>query len=258
MDKIEKSQPQKIALPDRDLPSSYASGKPTLTNMQQVAHLKSKGVRFDACSEEAAAEYLSRCNNYLRATSYRALFPRQVEGPDIGNYIGLDFAHLVALSHIDRCLRSALREVSADVEHFSKIKLLRLCEEHGEDGYEIVSEFLANLNHAERRRLVGMLERCACEGEGHDMYTGDLIMHYGVGGLSVWVLVEVLEFGPFLTLYKFAGERWGLEEMVQERYVLKSVKALRNAASHNSCIANGLVASASMTASCRFSNSSGN
>lgn len=33
--------------------------KPLLTVEQQIEHLKSKGVTFELCSEEDAAEYLS-------------------------------------------------------------------------------------------------------------------------------------------------------------------------------------------------------
>lgn len=96
-------------------PSASASGvvelrshrKPMLTIEQQIAHLKSKGVMFERCSEEDAARYLSSSNNYLRAASYRVLFPRQVDGPNVGAYVGLDFAHLVELSRIDRRLRAA-------------------------------------------------------------------------------------------------------------------------------------------------------
>ena len=58
--------------------------------------------------------------------------------------------------------------------------------------------------------------------------------------MPVWVLLEALEFGPFTNLYLFCADRWDDETMRQEHYVLKSVKALRNACAHDSCIANGL------------------
>lgn len=44
--------------------------------------------------------------------SYGVLFLRQVDGCHVGDYIGLDFAHFIALSRIDRRLRSALREIT--------------------------------------------------------------------------------------------------------------------------------------------------
>ena len=89
--------------------------------------------------------------------------------------------------------------------------------------------------------MQGRLSRRGAEGEGHDAYTGDLIAHYG-DEPPLWVLVEVLELGAFLTLYKYCAERWDDPEMEQEHYVLKSVKALRNACAHGSCLVNGFCA----------------
>lgn len=62
--------------------------------------------------------------------------------------------------------------------------------------------------------------------------------------MPVWVLLEVLDFGMFLTFYKFCAERWGDTQMEQEHYVLKSVKALRNATAHNHCVINGFAPNA--------------
>lgn len=207
----------------------------------QIASLRERGVSFKLCSEADAADYLSTGNNLLRASSYRKLFSRQVDGPDVGRYVNLDFAHLVALSQIDRRLRDALLLAAADVEHFVKMRLLRRAEERGEDGLGIVADFYASLSRDERRRMKGRLSRRGSEGEGHDSYTGDLIAHYG-DEPPLWVLVEVLEFGAFLTLYKYCAGRWGDAEMEQEHYVLKSVKALRNACAHGSCLVNGFCA----------------
>lgn len=213
--------------------------KPALTVKQQIEHLKTRGVKFELCSEAEAAEYLSRSNNYLRTASYRKLFPVREGGEHAGEYVGLDFAKLVALSQIDRRLREAMLLATVDVEHFARVKVNRLCEEHGEDGYAVVSDFFSSLDRDARRRMLGNLKRRAEEGAAHDMYTGDLLAHYGVDGLPVWVLTEALEFGPFLTFYKHCAERWDNRDMLQEHYVLKSVKSLRNAAAHNSCIVNG-------------------
>ena len=219
-------------------PDAARHPKPLLAVEQQIAHMKEKGITFNLCSEEEAAEYLARANNYLRTASYRKLFPQQIDGPRVGEYVNLDFERLRTLSRIDRRLREALLLATADVEHFAKMKVLRLVEERGEDGYAIVSDFFASLGRDERRRMQGRLDRRGAEGEGHDMYTGDLIAHYG-STLPLWVLVEVLEFGAFLTLYKFCANRWCDEDMLQEHYVLKSTKALRNACAHGACLVNG-------------------
>ena len=75
--------------------------------------------------------------------------------------------------------------------------------------------------------------------ERHDTYTGDLIAHY-LSGMPAWVLLEVVDFGTFADFWLFCAERWGDERMRQQHYVLKSVKALRNACAHNSLLVHGL------------------
>lgn len=92
--------------------------KPLLSATELVAHLKSKGVTFDLCSETDAAAYLTDTNNYLRAASYRKLFPTQIERSRVGQYINLDFAYLIELSSVDRKLRDAMLGIVIDVEHF--------------------------------------------------------------------------------------------------------------------------------------------
>ena len=218
-------------------------GKPLLTVGQQVERLKAKGVTFKLCDEASAADYLRSGNNYLRTQSYRALYPRQTEGPNSGAYINLDFADLVSLSSLDRQLRETFLAMTVDIEHFAKMKLLRLLEDRDEDGYALLDDFHTSLNHAGRNAIQGNFNARSRADEGHDIYVGDLIAHTR-DDMPVWVFLEVIDFGLFLTLYKFCAERWGDDVMLQEHYVLKSVKALRNAAAHNHCIINGFVQSA--------------
>ena len=112
--------------------------KPMLAAEQLVEHLKSRGVTFELCSETDAVAYLSDANNYLRVAAYRKLYFRQVDGGNPGAYVNLDFEDLVELSAIDRRLREALLSATIDVEHFAKMRLLRMCGEHGEDGYALI------------------------------------------------------------------------------------------------------------------------
>lgn len=217
--------------------------KPALTVGQQIAHLKSRGVVFDLCSEEEAAGFLGGVNNYLRTTSYRALYTRQLEGASAGQYVNLDFAYLIDLSSIDRQLREALLMAAIDVEHFAKEGILERAIAEGEDGYAIVSDYVEGLSHEGRRRLSAGLRVRGGQDERRDSYTGDLIARY-LDSYPVWVFLEVIEFGTFVDFYLFCAARWGDEAMAQDHYVLKSVKALRNAAAHNSCIVNGFTSGA--------------
>ena len=61
------------------------------------------------------ADCPSMGNNLLRASNYRKLFPRQVDGSDVGVRINLDFAHLIALPQVGRRLRGALLLATANV-----------------------------------------------------------------------------------------------------------------------------------------------
>lgn len=216
--------------------------KPSLTVAEQIAQLKLQGVTFESCSEAEAADYLANANSYLRTRSYRKLYPRR---PD-GTYVGLDFAALRGLSSLDRQLRAALLGTCIDVEHFAKVKVLRMAEERAEDGYAVVADFLVSLNHRERRHLIDRLSLRAAETERHDEYTGGLIGHY-IDDMPVWVFLEAVEFGNFATFYLFCSERWGAREMRQEHYALKSTKALRNACAHNALVVPGLSSSRERT-----------
>ncbi len=130
--------------------------KPSLAVAEQIAHLKSKGVTFELCSEEDAAEYLHSANNLLRTSSYRKLFPVRAAGAHAGEYAGLDFGHLRALSSLDRRFRSCFLAIALDIEHFARIEVLDSCERRGEDGYQIIQEYLhKRLNHKGRNSIEG-------------------------------------------------------------------------------------------------------
>ena len=139
-----------------DIPSR----KPILTIEQQIEHLRRKGVSFELCSEAEAARILAGQDHYFRLAAYRVLFPKRVGGPRDGQYAGLDFGHLVDLAAIDRELRGFLLPLTLDVENSAKTRLVeRITEKPDEDGYSIFSGYLAALNHGDRNRREGELNR---------------------------------------------------------------------------------------------------
>lgn len=215
-----------------------APHKPSRSPEELIAKLKADGVTYAHVSEEDAADFLRYANNYLRTASYRKLYPRQVEGEHKGEYVNLDFAYLMDLSAIDRRFRATFRAISDDIEHFAGMKLKRRSEEEGEDGYAVIRDYLDGLGSEKRRRLLGSLRRRATEGDLRDTYTGDLIAHYA-DDYPLWAFTEVIEFGRLNDLYLFCARRWDDRGMEKEHYVLKSVKALRNASSHGNCVVNG-------------------
>lgn len=189
--------------------------KPSLAVSAQIAHLKSKGVAFELCSEEDAADYLRTANNLLRTSSYRKLFPVKATGAHAGEYAGLDFEHLRALSSLDRLFRACFLSIALDIEHFARIEVLNECEERNEDGYSIVQDYLRNrLNHKGRNHVEGGLRTRGSAGVTHDEYSGDLIAKHLDAGehldrMPVWVFLETIEFRAFTDFYLFCAERWG-------------------------------------------------
>lgn len=179
--------------------------KPLPTVEQQIEHLKSKGVAFGLCSEEDAAEYLAERTYFFKIAAYRTLFEKRVGGPHDGQYSNLDFGHLKALASLYRDLRYALLPLTLDVEHAARTKLVRIATERGdEDGYALSRDYMASLNHNERRRRegeVGMMD--------NDLFCGDLVGKYddSPADMPVWVLMELFSFGSFINLYLFCAER---------------------------------------------------
>lgn len=226
----------------RGMPGSDSTGqrKPLLVVDQQIEHLKSKGVTFELCSEEDAAEYLSERTYFFKIAAYRTLFEKRVGGACDGQYANLDFGHLKALASLDRDLRYTLLPLTLDVEHAARTKLMRtMTERNDEDGYSIVRDYMASLNHNERRRRegeVGMM--------GNDLFCGGLVKKYGSkpSDMPIWVLMELFSFGSLINLYLFCAERWDDREMVHEHYMLRQAKSVRNACAHSSDILNGITA----------------
>lgn len=208
--------------------------KPLLTTSELIAHLKTKGVTFERMSEAEAARYISTKTYYFKITAYRALFQKRVGGNRDGQYVGLDFSHLVELASVDRTLRYALLPMTLDVEHYAHAKLLHRVESMPEeDGYAIVADYMAALNHDNRRRRlaeINMLEP--------DAYCGDLVRKYR-DDMPIWAFLELISFGSFIDFYLFCAGRWQDTAMEDEHYMLRQVKAARNAAAHSSNIING-------------------
>lgn len=208
--------------------------KPMLTVEQQIAHMKAKGITFDLVSEEEAARHLRTKCQFFRIYAYRKLFERRVGGERDGQYIGLDFGHLKALSSIDRELRDVLLEMALDIEHFAKVRLLAAAEDAGEDGYAVMRDYWESLPDEQRDYVRGELDRR----EG-DPYTGDIVRKYR-GDMPLWVFTEVVSFGAFQRLMRFCGLRWGDEELLRLHYLQKWVQSARNFAAHGACAINDL------------------
>ena len=175
--------------------------KPILTIEQQIEHLKQKGVAFELCSEEEAADYLRDKCNFFKLASYRKLFSKYEGGPRDGRYVDLDFGQLRLLAALDQELRHALLGMTLDIEHFQKVTLLREMEDRGEDGYAIVADYMASLTTANREYRLRELKM-----SGRSPYSSSLYAKYS-GDMPAWAFLELTSFGTLIDFVRFCVQR---------------------------------------------------
>lgn len=208
--------------------------KQKLNIKDQVKYLEDKGISFNLFSKSNAEDYLTNNNYYYKLTSFRKNFRKHLNGPNTNKYSNLDFAYLVDLAIIDNYLRSIILEIALDIEHYSKLKLLHCLENNkSEDGYSIVKDFMVNQGQNKQVIEKRIIEKC------NNCYVGDIIQHYD-GNYPAWTLIEIISFGDYLKFYKFCADRWHDKDLLNDFYLMKDVKALRNAAAHNNCILNDI------------------
>lgn len=208
--------------------------KQKLNIKDQVKYLEDKGISFNLFSKSNAEDYLTNNNYYYKLTSFRKNFRKHTDGPNTNKYSNLDFAYLVDLAIIDNYLRSIILEIALDIEHYSKLKLLHCLENNkSEDGYSIVKDFMVNQGQNKQVIEKRIIEKC------NNCYVGDIIQHYD-GNYPAWTLIEIISFGDYLKFYKFCADRWNDKDLLNDFYLMKDVKALRNAAAHNNCILNDI------------------
>ena len=206
--------------------------KQKLSVTDQVKRLEDKGISFNVFCKERTEDYLTSNNYYYKLTSFRKNFRKHPDGVNKGKYVNLDFAYLVDLAIIDNYLRGIILEIALDIEHYSKLKLLhRLENDEAEDGYSIVNDFMISLGQNRQ-----VLEKRILE-KANSSYVGDIIQHYN-GNYPAWTLIEIVSFGDYLRFYKFCADRWNDKDLLNDFYLMKDVKELRNAAAHNNCILN--------------------
>ena len=210
--------------------------KPILTVDEQIEYLKSKGVRFSIMNEEQAKEYLTFHNNYFKLTAYRKNYNKHPDGEKKGQYINLEFAYLVDLAVIDMHLRYAIVHMALNIEHHVKLKLLRKVELSGEDGYQIVQDYIDQLSENQKEKFEGEISR-----NKGNVYCGDIIARYE-NGYPIWALIEIVPFGRLVSIYDFCADRFNDNEMKDDYYRLLTCKDIRNASAHSNCILNDLKA----------------
>lgn len=211
--------------------------KPILDTDGQIAHLKSKGVKFEIMSIVEARDYLNRNNNYFKLRAYRKNFPKHPGGKREGQYIDLDFAMLKDLAIIDMRLRYTLIHMALDIEHFAKVHLLKEVEKSDEDGYSIVEDYMMDLYESDSKNgthRFQILEQELSRNRDNP-YCGGIISKYD-GCYPVWAFVEIIPLGSFIDFYGYCARRLNNKQLIDEFFLLKSIKKIRNAAAHSNCI----------------------
>lgn len=205
--------------------------RPNLTIKEQIDYMEiEKGILFNITTKEEAFDFLNNNNYYFKLKSYAKNYDRYLNGDKKDKYINLEFAYLQELSRLDMYFRKFIIKMTLDIEHFAKTKLIKDCSENKlEDGYSIVADFIIKYPYIEK----GIIDKS----NSSNSVCSDLIKKYS-DELAIWNLVEILSFGDFIKLYSFYYQKYpNSDSMVNH---LWSVKFLRNAAAHNSCLLNTL------------------
>ena len=212
----------------------YEKIKPMLSANEQINHLKNKGITFNLPTESEAKEYLTKNNNFFKLVSYRKNYQKYDFGLNVGKYINLDFKMLSELAILDMRLRKMLLSIVLDLEHYLKIKILNVIENNSNDGYKDVKEYIDSLNEDEYKKFDSEISR-----NSNSPYCKEIYEKYK-DDYPVWAFLEIIPFGRLINFYSFLAKSIGDKEMIDESFMLKNVRDLRNACAHNNCILNDL------------------
>lgn len=196
----------------------------------QISHMKSKGITFNITSEEEAKNFLTHNTYYFKLKSYAKNYEKYQKEDKRELYIKLDFAYLVELSRIDLQLSQFILRLTLDIEHALKVSLMRdITNNPNEDGHTIVEEFFENNNYGVYGNVIKKEKGSTCS---------NLIAKYDPH-YPVWVLIECLSFGDFITFYEYYYNKYDIDEPDILDF-LWSARFLRNSAAHCNCIINSL------------------
>lgn len=198
-----------------------------LTVEEQIQDMVDKNIQFELYSKEEAKKFLKYNNYYFKLKSYARNYNINLQTK---RYYNLDFAYLVELSKLDMYIRKIILELSLDVEHYLKVRLMNdLSDNPKEDGYNIVRLFLQFHPNAEVdiKSKANKYSFCSDLAEKHLNEDNEL------NELAVWNIVELISFGNFIELYELYYQTY---PSFNYSDYLKPIKFIRNAAAHNNCI----------------------
>lgn len=191
-----------------------------LTSNQLVKHMVDKGIKFEITSEKDARYMMDNINYYFKLASYRVNFAKDKNG----KYLNLDFAYLTDLASIDMQLRDYLLDLSLDIEHGIKVKLLhQMSNDPEENGYNIINEFKSQYPNYYERTIHSFKS---------NRYEKDMFNKY-LDEIPVWVFMEIVTFGTLSQFVSFYYEKTNYKRIKPIYNHLKYCKHIRNACAHS-------------------------
>ena len=184
------------------------------------------GITFNLKSEEEVAVFLAKHNYFFRLKQY-ADFGEKTKS---GKFINVDFGQMVELFTVDMFLRKLILKMTLDFEHYLKVKIINDSQEnHSDDGYAVVENFLETHNRI--RHLIENLNNSS------NFYNRQVFDKYKEK-TSVWSIVEMLGFSDFIDFYAHYYQYF--HQKCEYTPHFDSVRRLRNAAAHNTCMISNL------------------
>ena len=184
------------------------------------------GITFNIKSEEEATVFLAKHNYFFRLKQY-ADFGEKTKS---GKFTNVDFGQMVELSTVDMFLRKLILKMTLDFEHYLKVKIINDSQENpADDGYAVVESFLETHNRV--RHLIENLNNSS------NYYNRQVFDKYNEK-TSVWSIVEMLGFSDFIDFYAHYYQYFHLKCEYTPHF--DSVRRLRNAAAHNTCMISNL------------------
>ena len=206
------------------------NNKKKLSIEEQIADFKEKNIKFELYPEEEAKKFLKYNNYFFKLKSYAHNYSKYSKVELRHKYVNLDFAYLVELSTLDMYFRRVIVGLCLDIEHVLKTRLMYdITKNDDEDGYNIVRNYVKN----DYMVLAGLYKNIG------NSATTELIekFHEDEDKIPVWSFIETLSFGRFIELYQYYYGTYGGASYSS---YLGSIKFLRNAAAHNTCLLNSL------------------
>lgn len=184
------------------------------------------GITFNIKSEEEAAVFLAKHNYFFRLKQY-ADFGEKTKS---GKFINVDFGQMVELSTVDMFLRKLILKMTLDFEHYLKVKIINDSQENpADDGCSVVESFLETHNRV--RHFIENLNNST------NFYNRQVFEKYKEK-TSVWSIVEMLGFSDFIDFYAHYYQYF--HQKCEYTPHFDSVRRLRNAAAHNTCMISNL------------------